>query len=78
MEPYAGYIGGAIVCAIISGKWAMELGFSQFRQLLWIIAGLLFPPLVLLVLYVRMLHVRGRVGHLGGAWQASRFGEQSA
>jgi hypothetical protein len=45
----------ALVSAILSAKWAMELGFSQFRQLLWGIAGLFLGPLVLLILYVRLL-----------------------
>jgi hypothetical protein len=35
--------------AIIAAKWAMDLGFSQFRQLLWGIAGLVAAPLVLLI-----------------------------
>ncbi len=48
-----GYI--HLVGAIIAAKWAMELGFSQFRQLLWGIAGLVAAPLVLLILYVRLI-----------------------
>lgn len=44
------------VSAIVSAKWAMELGFNQFRQLLWMIAGFFLGPLALLVLYVRMLY----------------------
>lgn len=48
-----GYVNvmGAIICA----KWAMDLGFSQGRQLLWGIAGLIAAPLVLLILYVRLI-----------------------
>ena len=46
------------VSALISAKWAMELGFNQFRQLLWGIAGLFLGPLALLVLYVRMLYAK--------------------
>lgn len=72
MDPIIGYASGAVICAIISGKWAMELGFSQFRQLLWSIAGFCLPPIVLLVLYVRMLNVRGHGGQPGGAWWTSR------
>jgi hypothetical protein len=41
--------------AIIAAKWAMDLGFSQFRQLLWGLAGLVAAPLVLLILYVRSI-----------------------
>jgi len=44
------------VGAVVSAKWAMELGFNQFSQLLWAIAGFFFGPLVLLILYVRFLY----------------------
>jgi hypothetical protein len=47
----------ALVCAIICARWAMELGFSQSRQLLWGVAGLVAGPLVMLILYVRLLRV---------------------
>jgi hypothetical protein len=50
----------ALVCAILSARWAMELGFSQLGQLLWGIAGFLGGPVVLLILYVRLL--RGASG----------------
>ena len=44
-----------LIAAIVCAKWAMDLGFCQFRQLLWGIAGLLVPPLVLIILYVRLI-----------------------
>jgi hypothetical protein len=44
-----------LIAAIICAKWAMDLGFSQFRQLLWGIAGFFAAPLVLLILYVRLI-----------------------
>ncbi len=47
----------AFVCAVICAKWAMELGFSQLGQLLWGIAGVFAGPLVMLILYVRLLRV---------------------
>lgn len=75
---YVAYAGFALVCAIISAKWAMELGFSQARQLLWAIAAFFFPPIVLLILYVRMLYVRGRSGQPGGGWLTSQSGGQEA
>lgn len=46
------------ISAVVAGKWAMELEFNQFRQLLWIVAGLIVGPLAPLVLYVRMLYQR--------------------
>jgi hypothetical protein len=48
-----GYVN--LVAAIICAKWAMDLGFSQFRQLLWATAGLVAAPLILLILYVRLI-----------------------
>jgi hypothetical protein len=47
--------GLGLVSALICGKWAMDLGFSQFSQALWAIAGLFAGPVVLLILYVRLL-----------------------
>ena len=52
---YATYGWVAVITAIICGKWALELGFGQVRQLLWALAGLALPPVVLLVLYVRLI-----------------------
>ncbi len=49
----------ALVCAVLSAKWAMDLGFSQFGQVLWGIAGFFAGPLVLLILYVRLLRATG-------------------
>ena len=43
------------IAAIVCAKWAMELGFSQPRQLLWGIAGFAFAPLILLILYNRLI-----------------------
>ena len=45
-----------IVCAIISAKWAMELGFSQGRQILYLIGGMILGPIMLLVLYIYLLN----------------------
>jgi hypothetical protein len=44
-----------LIAAIICAKWAMDLGYSQFRQLLWGIAGFVAAPLILLILYVRLV-----------------------
>ena len=45
-----------VICAFLSAKWAMELGFNQFRQLVHFLGGLLLGPFVLLILYVRLLY----------------------
>jgi len=34
----------------------MDLGYSQFRQIIFGIGGLIFGPLMLLILYVRLLY----------------------
>lgn len=43
------------IAAIVCAKWAMELGFSQVRQLIWAAAGLLAAPVALLILYTRLV-----------------------
>lgn len=47
-------IGVNVLCALISAKWALELGFSEVRQLLFLIGGLLLGPFMLLILYIRL------------------------
>ena len=60
-------LGGiGLLTAIICGKWAMELGYRQSRQLLWMIAGLMIPPLALLMLYVRQIRRFREQGKAGG------------
>lgn len=63
---YVTYGGIGLITAIICGKWAMELGFRQSRQLLWMIAGFVIPPVVLLVLYVRQIRQFRQEGKAGG------------
>ncbi len=45
---------GNVLCAIISAKWALELGLSEGRQILFLIGGLILGPLMLLILYIRL------------------------
>lgn len=45
-----------VVCAIICAKWALDLGNSQLSQVLHGIAGLFLGPLVLLILYTRLIY----------------------
>jgi hypothetical protein len=47
-------ISGNVICAFISAKWAMELVFSEGRQILFLFGGLLIGPLMLLILYIRL------------------------
>ncbi|MFC1521774.1 hypothetical protein ACFL6Y_05150 [Elusimicrobiota bacterium] len=57
---YVTYGSFVLLCAIISGKWAMELECGQFRQVLWGMGALLLGPLIPLVLYVRMLYKKSK------------------
>jgi hypothetical protein len=59
-----GWVG--VITAIICGKWAMELGFRQSRQLLWMIAGFLVPPITLLALYARLVRQLQKENKAGG------------
>jgi len=45
-----------LACAVIGAKWALDLGFTQIRQMIFLVGGLLFGPLVLLVLYVLLVN----------------------
>jgi hypothetical protein len=56
-----------LVAAVVAAKWAMDLGFSQARQLLWLVAGLAAPPLVLLILYTRLQYQRADVRRAAAA-----------
>ena len=55
-----------VSCAVICAKWALELGFSQIRQILFLIGGLLFGPIMLLILYVFMVNKAKKEGNPGG------------
>jgi len=65
---YVTFGGIGLITAIICGKWAMELGFRQSRQLLWMIVGFVIPPLGLLALYVRLIRQLEKEGKPGGHW----------
>jgi hypothetical protein len=58
---YVGFGAFALLCAVLSAKWAQELGSNQVSQVIWGLGGLiLFPPLIPLILYIR--HVRKAAG----------------
>ena len=52
---YASYGAFALLCALVSAKWALELGFSQLRQFIWGVGGMILGPLLPLVLYIRLV-----------------------
>ncbi|HOL94520.1 MAG TPA: hypothetical protein PLH79_09255 [bacterium] len=53
-------------CAMISAKWALDLGFSQVRQILFLIGGLLLGPVMLLILYIFCVQKAMKEGGSGG------------
>jgi hypothetical protein len=55
-----------LACAVICAKWALDLGFSQIRQILFLIGGLIFGPIMLLILYVFLVNQARRAGGTGG------------
>jgi chromate transport protein ChrA len=55
-----------VTCGIISAKWALDLGFSQIRQILFLVGGLLFGPVILLILYVFLINQAKAAGQPGG------------
>jgi hypothetical protein len=53
-------------CAVISAKWALDPGFSQIRQMLFLVGGVLLGPIMLLVLYIFFVNKAKRAGDPGG------------
>lgn len=45
-----------LTCAIICTKWALDLEYSQTRQVLFLIGGLFLGLLILLNLYVIQIY----------------------
>ena len=52
-------------CAVICAKWALDLGYSQIRQVLFLIGGLLIGPIMLLILYVFLVNKAKKEGGAG-------------
>ncbi len=53
-------------CAVICAKWAWDLGFNQIRQILFLVGGLLFGPIMLLILYVFLVNKARKEAATGG------------
>ena len=45
-----------LICGLVSAKWALDLGFSQARQLIFMFGGFILGPIILLVLYVQHIN----------------------
>ncbi len=57
--------GLSLICGLISAKWALDLELSQSRQVLLLIAGIVFGPLTLLILYVSLIRKSNKEGRPG-------------
>lgn len=49
-----------VSCAIICAKWALDLNYTQPRQILFGIGGLILGPIMLLILYVFLINKKVR------------------
>ncbi len=54
-----------VTCAVVCAKWALDLGFSQLRQILVFLGGLVFGPLTLLILYIYLIDKAKKEGQPG-------------
>ena len=55
-----------IACSIICAKWALDLGYSQSKQIIWGLGGIFFGPLIMLLLYIRLIHKAKSEGSSSG------------
>jgi len=60
------YAGGSLLSAVVSAKWAMDLGYSQLSQFFWGVGGLILGPLMPFFLYIRLIYKCRAEGRLGG------------
>ena len=42
-------------CSVICAKWALDLGHSQIRQVIWWAGGMIFGPFTMLFLYIKLI-----------------------
>ena len=54
------------VCSIVCAKWALDLGYSQFRQIIWGLGGMFFGPFIMLILYIRLIYKAKSEGSASG------------
>ena len=55
-----------IACSIICAKWALDLGYSQSRQIIWGLGGMFFGPFIMLILYIRFIYIAKSEGSSSG------------
>ncbi len=57
---------------ITAAKWTLDLGHSQFRQILAFIAGFLFGPLMLANLYLHLVRAKTKQHEAGSQYFGSK------
>ena len=50
---------------VLAAKWALDLGYSQVSQFLHFLVALFLGPLVLLILYMRLVYQKKEAGQPG-------------
>jgi len=55
-----------IACSIICAKWALDLGYSQSKQIIWGLGGIFFGPIIMLLLYIRLIYKAKSEGSSSG------------
>jgi len=58
-------IGLMFLFGAVSAKWCLDLGYSQISQMIHFIAGLFLGPLVLFILYTRLVYSKQKNGTSG-------------
>ena len=53
-------------CSVVCAKWALDLGYSQSRQIIWGLGGMFFGPLIMLLLYIRLIYKSKSEGKSSG------------
>ena len=53
-------------CSIVCAKWALDLGYSQSKQIIWGLGGIFFGPLIMLLLYIRLIYKAKSEGSSSG------------
>lgn len=68
MEHYVvSYAGTALLCAVVSARWALELNYGQARQLVCFLGGLVLGPIMPLIMYFRLTKNASKVSRPASA-----------
>ena len=73
MANYEVYGGTALLCGVVSARWALELNYSQGRQLVCFLGGCFFGPLMPFIISSVWLEAQdeNQLGEFGAYFQSS-------